>query len=157
MMTEEIKRIYKNMSATYDGQPWHGDNLLSLLSGITAEKAATRPERLSHSIAEIVCHMTAWRYFVIEKIKGNAEYEVWDTELNWRKIVAMNETEWKTIQDDLLKSQTQLLQHIEQIPESIMSTIVDGRKYNFRLMLQGIVQHDIYHSGQISMIKKLVS
>jgi len=157
MMTEEIKRIHKNISATYDGQPWYGDNVLSLLSGISAEKAAVKPEKLNHSIAEIVCHITAWRYFVIEKMKGNAEYEVWDTELNWKKIVTLNETEWNTIQDDLLKSQNQLLQQIEQMPESLLVTQVDGRKYNFRLMLQGIAQHDIYHSGQISMIRKLVS
>jgi uncharacterized damage-inducible protein DinB len=157
MMTEEIKRIHKNISAVYNGQPWYGDNVFSFLSGISAERAAIKPERLNHSIAEIVCHMTAWRCFATEKMKGNAAYEVLDTELNWRKIMKLNEAEWKTIQDDLLKSQTELLQQIEQMPESMLVARVDGRKYNFRLMLQGIAQHDIYHAGQISMIKKLVS
>ena len=156
-MTEEIKRIHKNISAIYDGQPWYGDNVLSYLSGVSAEMAAKKPEKLNHSIAEIVCHMTAWRYFVIEKIKGNAEYEVWDTDLNWRKITALNDTEWQTIQNDLLNSQAELLKQIEQMTESMLSSPVDGRKYNFRLMMQGIAQHDIYHTGQISMIKKLVS
>jgi len=157
MKTEEIKRIHKNISAIYDGTPWYGDNVLSYLSGISAEMAAIKPEKLNHSIAEIVCHMTAWRYFVIEKMNGNAAYEVWDTELNWRKIIALNEAEWQRIKDDLLKSQTELLHHIEQMTESMLTAPVDGRKYNFRLMLQGIAQHDIYHSGQISMIRKLVS
>lgn len=155
-MTDELKRIYKSISAVYNGQPWHGDNILSFLSGISAERAAIKPEKLNHSIAEIVCHMTAWRYFVIEKMKGNAAYEVWDTELNWKKIAELNEVEWKTIQDNLRKSQNELLQQIEQIPESMLNAQVDGRKYNFRLMLQGIAQHDIYHAGQISLIKKLV-
>jgi uncharacterized damage-inducible protein DinB len=157
MMTEEIKRIHKNISAIYNGQPWYGDNVLSFLSGLSAEKAALKPEKLNHSIAEIVCHMTAWHYFVIEKIKGNAVYEVLDTELNWQKLMKLNEAEWKNIQDDLLKSQIELLQQIEQMPESMMSSTVDGRKYNFRLMLHGIAQHDIYHAGQISIIRKLVS
>jgi uncharacterized damage-inducible protein DinB len=157
MMTEEITRIHKNISGLYDGKPWYGDNVIKYLSGVSAKTAASRPEKLSHSIAEIVCHMTAWRYFVIEKIKGNAAYEVWDTELNWRKITALDEIEWQTIKDDLLKSQAQLLAQIEQMPELMLSAPVAGRKYNFRLMLLGIAQHDIYHLGQISMIKKLVS
>ncbi len=157
MMTEEIKRIHKNISGVYDGKPWYGDNVLSYLFGVSAEMAAKKPEKLNHSIAEIVCHMTAWRYFVIEKMKGNAAYEVWDTELNWQRIVSLTEAEWQGIKDGLLKSQTQLLAQIEQMPESMLTAPVDGRKYNFRLMLQGIVQHDIYHAGQISMIRKLVS
>jgi len=157
MMTEEIKRIHKNISGVYDGSPWYGDNIIAYLSGVSAEMAAKKLEKLNHSIVEIVCHMTAWRYFVIEKMKGNAAYEVWDTDLNWQKIVSLTETEWQSIKDELLKSQTQLLLQIEQMQESLLTAPVDGRKYNFRLMLQGIAQHDIYHAGQISMIKKLVS
>jgi len=156
-MTEEIKRIHKNISAIYDGTPWYGDNITTYLTGVSAEKAVLKPDRLNHSIAEIVSHMTAWRYFVIEKMKGNAEYEVWDTELNWQKITSLTEIEWQSIKGELLKSQTQLLLQIDQMQESLLSSQVDGRKYNFRLMLQGIGQHDIYHAGQISIIRKLVS
>jgi uncharacterized damage-inducible protein DinB len=156
-MTKEIKRIHKNISGIYDGSPWYGDNVCSYLSGVSAEMAARRPEKLNHSIAEIVAHMTAWRCFVIEKMKGHAGYEVWDTERNWKKIISLTEEEWQAIKDDLLKSQTQLLLQIEQMPESILNSQVDDRKYNFRLLLQGIAQHDIYHTGQISMIKKWVS
>ncbi|MBS1557598.1 MAG: DinB family protein [Bacteroidetes bacterium] len=154
-MNEEIKRIYKNMAAVYDGQPWYGDNLVKLLADVSADVAVDRPNKLNHSIVEIVCHITAWRQFVIEKIKGNAEYEVWDTELNWQKIKSLSEPQWKSIKDDLQNGQTELLQLVEKLSEVQLSAPVAGRKYNFRLMLQGIVQHDIYHLGQISMIKKL--
>ncbi|MBS1680105.1 MAG: DinB family protein [Bacteroidetes bacterium] len=156
-MNEEIKRIYKNIAAVYDGQPWYGDNMVKMLSDVSADAAANRPHKLNHSIAEIVCHITAWRQFVIEKIKGNAEYEVWDTELNWRNIKSLNEPEWKSIKDSLQSCQTEFLQQVEKLSEAQLSAPVTGRKYNFRLMLQGIVQHDIYHLGQISMIKKLVN
>lgn len=155
-MTDETKRLLKNISATYDGQAWHGDNIITILSGVTTEAASRRPEKLNHSIAEIVCHMTAWRYFVVEKLKGNSSYEVWDTELNWLKKDSLTEDEWQSIKDGLQKSQTTLLQAIETMPEDQLKSIVEGRKYNFRLMLQGIVQHDIHHAGQISIIKKLV-
>ncbi len=156
MITDEIERIHKNISAVYDGQPWHGDNILTQLKGISAEIAVKRPANLNHSIAEIICHMTAWRYFVIEKMKGNKTYEVWDTDLNWKNLSSLSEAEWHLIKDDLRKSQVELLQQIEKMPESLLTSLVDGRKYNFRLMLQGIVQHDIHHTGQMSIIRKLV-
>lgn len=156
-MTEEIKRIHKNIAALYDGQPWYGDNIQKILSGISANTAFIKPDKLNHSVAEIVKHITAWHYFVIEKMKGNSNYEVWETELNWQKINSLNEKEWKKIQNDFLESHAQLLQQIEQMSEAILSQQVDGRKYNFRLMLQGIAQHDIYHAGQIALIKKLVA
>ncbi len=154
-MTDEIKRIHKNISAVYDGQPWYGDNICTILEGISAEMALVRPANLNHSIAEIVAHMTAWHYFVIEKMKGNAAYEVWQTELDWQKIDLLNEDEWERLQNGFSESHAKLLAHVEQMQESILTQPVDGRKYNFRLMLQGIAQHDIYHAGQISLIKKL--
>jgi uncharacterized damage-inducible protein DinB len=155
-MNEEVKRIYKNIAAIYDGQPWHGDNIQRYLSDISAEVASKKPLNLNHSIAEIVCHMTAWRNFAIEKIKGNADYEVWDTELNWQTIAALTQEEWQLIKSNLQTSQTELLKQIEQLPEHLLNAQVEGRKYNLRLLLQGIAQHDVYHAGQIAIIKKLV-
>lgn len=99
--------------------------------------------------------MTAWRYFVIEKMKGNSAYEVWDTDLNWRSIISLSEEEWNAIKAELHKSQEQLLLEVERMPESLLTAVVDGRKYNYRLMLQGIAQHDVHHTGQISIIRKL--
>jgi uncharacterized damage-inducible protein DinB len=156
-MTEEIKRIYKNIAALYDGQPWYGDNISSILAGVSAQMASQRPSKLNHSIAEIMSHLTAWHYFVIEKLKGNEAYEVWDTALNWQSVAALSDGEWQKVKDDLQKSYALLLQQIEQMPESLLTSVVSGRKYNFRLMLQGIAQHDIYHAGQMAIIKKLVS
>jgi uncharacterized damage-inducible protein DinB len=156
-MTEEIKRIYKNLAALYDGQPWFGDNISSILAGVSSQMAAERPGKLNHSIAEIISHLIAWHYFVIEKMKGNETYEVWETELNWPPVVSLTDEEWQKAKDDLQKSYALLLQQIERMPESLLNSAVSGRKYNFRLMLQGIAQHDIYHAGQMAIIKKLVS
>lgn len=156
-MTDEIKRIHKNIGALYDGQPWYGDNISSVLTGVSAQMASKKLEKLNHSIAEIMRHLVAWHYFVIEKLKGNEEYEVWETELNWQMITSLTDEEWQKIKDDLKKSYALLLQQIEQMQESLLSSPVSGRKYNFRLMLQGIAQHDIYHAGQMAIIKKLVS
>ncbi|WP_435353781.1 DinB family protein [Emticicia sp. SJ17W-69] len=156
-MNQEINRIIKAIKAAYDGKGWFGDNLLQQLEGIDAVKAYKVPEKLNHSIAEIIHHMMAWRLFVVEKLNGNAEYEVWDTELNWVKITSLDEGNWVFLKQKLAENQQLLIQTIQQKAEELLDSKVDGRSYNFRLMLQGITQHDIYHIGQISMVKKLVS
>jgi uncharacterized damage-inducible protein DinB len=156
-MNEEISRIIKAIEATYDGKGWFGDNILQQLDGIDAIKACKIPKKLNHSIAEIIYHMMAWRLFVVEKLNGNADYEVWDTELNWVKITSLNEESWNVLKNQLAENQQLLIQTIRLKGEQQMENKVDGRPYNFRLMLQGISQHDIYHIGQISLVKKLVS
>lgn len=156
-MNEEIKRIIKTIEATYDGKGWFGDNILQQLEGVDAAKASNIPEKLNHSIAEIIHHMMAWRLFIVEKLNGNAEYEVWDTDLNWVKINNLNETDWTTLKSQLAENQQLLIDTIHQKAEQQMDNKVEGRSYNFRLMLHGISQHDIYHIGQISLVKKLVS
>lgn len=156
-MNQEIKRIIKAIEAAYDGKGWFGDNLLQQLEGVDAVKACKVPEKLNHSIAEIIQHILAWRIFVIEKLNGNATYEVWDTELNWVKISSLDEENWLYLKQKLKENQQLLTQTIQQKAEELLEQNVDGRSYNFRLMLQGITQHDIYHIGQISLIKKLVS
>lgn len=156
-MNEEIKRIIKAIESTYDGKGWFGDNILQQLEGINAEKACKIPEKLNHSIAEIIQHMMAWRLFIVEKLNGNTEYEVWDTDLNWVKITSLKEENWAFLKHQLAENQQLLIQTIQQKAEEQMDNKVDGRSYNFRLMLQGITQHDIYHVGQISLVKKLVS
>src|SRR5579871_2961784 len=103
-MTDDIKRIHKTISSIYDGQAWHGDNIVTQLSGVTASMAYAKPKQLNHSIAEIVCHMTAWRYFVVEKLRGNTDYEVWDTELNWKNIESLSDKQWEEIKNNLKAS-----------------------------------------------------
>lgn len=156
-MNEEIKRIIKAIEATYNGKPWFGDNIIKQLDGIDAVKACEIPEKLNHSIAEIIQHMMAWRLFIVEKLNGNADYEVWETDLDWVKITNLDEENWTSLKNQLAENQQLLIATIQEKAEQQMDNKVDGRPYNFRLMLQGITQHDIYHIGQISLVKKLVS
>lgn len=155
-MAAEINRLVKALEGNINGKPWFGNNLVSQLNGINAEKASIFPDKLNHSIAEIICHMMAWRLFIIEKLNGNAEYEVWETELDWVKIENLTEAEWQKILAQLADNQTLLLETISQKAEKLLDQKVDNRAYNFRLMLNGIIQHDIYHIGQISIARKLV-
>jgi uncharacterized damage-inducible protein DinB len=155
-MNQEIARIVKSLASNLNGKGWFGNNLQQQLEGITAEKAAKIPQNLNHSIAEIINHMMAWRLFIVEKLNGNADYEVWETDLDWVKITQLSELDWQNLQNQLTENQALLVKTITEKAEALLDAKVDGREYNFRLMLNGIVQHDIYHIGQISIVRKLV-
>jgi uncharacterized damage-inducible protein DinB len=155
-MNTEISRIIKTIEGNIDGKPWFGNNLIQQLQGINATKAAALPEKLNHNIAEIITHMIARRQFIIEKLNGNAKYEVRETALDWVKIDSLTEINWQKLLNQLAENQTLLIETIQNKAAALLDTKVDGRLYNFRLMLNGIIQHDIYHIGQISIVKKLV-
>lgn len=156
-MSQEINRITKALEGNINGKPWFGNNLHQQLERMDFKKAIIIPEGLNHSIAEIITHMMAWRQFVIEKLNGNTEYEVWETDLDWVKISSLDNAGWENIITQLADNQAILLETINKKAEELLNIKVDSRQYNFRLMLNGIIQHDIYHIGQISIIRKLVN
>jgi uncharacterized damage-inducible protein DinB len=72
---------------------------------------------------------------------------------------AMNfpvETDWLKAIDGLEKSQEQLLDAIAKFPAERLGELVPHAefKYTYYTLLHGIIHHDLYHVGQISLIAK---
>jgi len=109
---------------------------------------ASRRISNSHSISELVAHMTTWRNFVTKRLNGDSLYEVSDAE-NFPLVL-----DWEQTLRELKESQLNLLAALKAFPESKLFTTVPTRKYDFYTMLHGIAQHDIYHTGQITLLKK---
>lgn len=146
--TGEIKRIITLLKGTFSGRhAWHGPSVMQALNAVPAALGKSRLSKDTHSIAELVVHMTAWRNFVIQKLEG-AEFEMTE-ELNFPKP-----GDWKKGLLRLQRSQTNLLKAIKTFPEENLFNKVPGRRYDFYTLLHGIIQHDIYHTGQISLIRK---
>lgn len=143
----EIRKIINTLKHTYEKNAWHGPAVMETLAGIDA-KDAQKKAGDSHSIIELVAHMTAWRNYVTEKLKGNAGFELSD-EQNFPKADNWNETIAQ-----LAQSQENLIQALEATPDERLSERVPGREFKFYTMLQGIIHHDLYHLGQIQLIKK---
>jgi len=94
--------------------------------------------------------MTAWRKFVISRITGNTTFEVTD-DLNFPK-----ETDWQKAVHELEQSQIDLLAAVEKFPGPRLEEIVphSSYQYSFYTLLHGIIHHDLYHTGQIMLIRK---
>jgi uncharacterized damage-inducible protein DinB len=156
-MNKEIQHIISLLKATYEGDPWHGRSVKSLLSEADAEMGLKKPSKNSHTIAELVYHMVTWRDFAISRLrpeegKDTAYFE----KIDWRKLDLKNTATWQQGLALLEESQQRLVTLLEEYNDSILPEPVDERKYNFRTLLYGVVNHDIYHAGQIAYAWKLL-
>ena len=144
---EKIK-IKDSLQKSFHGPAWHGPSVMEVLTDPTPNNVSQKISD-SHSIIELVLHMAAWRDFVVKRLQGNDKFEVSD-EANFPKG-----TDWKLALTTLQQSQKDLMSAIDQFPDEKLQEIVPTRNYDFYTMLHGIIQHDIYHTGQIVLLKKV--
>ncbi|MEM7351794.1 MAG: DinB family protein [Acidobacteriota bacterium] len=150
----EVKRLRVLIRAIYRGPAWHGPPIRELLSDIDASTAAAHPIDGAHSIWELVLHMTYWRRIVTEALDGGPVDEHPPEEANWPAVEGPDPAAWQEAVDALEASQQALLRRLKTFEDERLSENVTDREYANYFMLHGVVQHDIYHSGQIALLKK---
>lgn len=152
----QIRHIRRLLIETYDGTPWHGRSIKSLLSEVSPEIGLKRPNGTSHSIADLIWHMVNWRKFTIDRIKpSGASLETFEQN-DWRELDLNNISTWQDALNELEKCQHDLLELFDSLNDSMLKDPVPEREYNMKILLYGLVKHDIYHAGQIAYIKKLL-
>ena len=151
----EIRRIRDQLSAAFDGSPWHGPSLWDLLADVKALEAQSHPVRDVHSVLELVLHMTYWRRVVLEALAGTsiAAHQP-NTPEDWRSPEGPDNDAWREALEALRRSQDELLAALDGLGESALEQRVPGRDYNVDVLLYGILQHDVYHMGQIAILRK---
>jgi uncharacterized damage-inducible protein DinB len=154
-MNTESLRIQKLLKRNWEGPMWHGTHLKAVLDGISWEKAFQKPSVKAHNIYELVNHMYCWRKFVLENLKGNTSYTVAiNSALDWVKDYEKIEAVWKEALDELEKNQKALVSAAKKLTDEQLEELVPGKKFNWYVLIHGCVHHDIYHSAQISLLKK---
>jgi uncharacterized damage-inducible protein DinB len=155
----EITRIIDELRREHDGDPWHGSPLSQILDGITAAQAASKPIARGHSIWELVLHMTGWKLEVLKRVKGGPATDPADGD--WPAIGDPTPSRWKAARERLDEAHRTLIETIESLPESKLYEPTNdprdrplGTGVAYYVLLHGIVQHDVYHSGQIALLKK---
>ncbi len=148
----ETNRIADQLHRAYHGGAWHGPALRQLLSGVSAKQAAARPLRGAHTIWELVLHITAWKGAVLRRMQGKAVSL--SPAKNFPPMPQATIGNWKRTLDALRAAQNDLQRAISALPESRLKKVVPGKRYSLYFMLHGLVQHDLYHAGQIALLKK---
>lgn len=148
-MKTEIEKIVSLLKRTFERGAWHGPSVKEVLKGIDGNLAAKRLTN-THSIIELVAHMISWRRYVINRLQANNSFVVSD-EMNFPK-----REDWDNVLHELEESQQQLLDLIEKFPVYKLSELVpvSEQNYTYYTLLNGIIHHDVYHAGQIMLIRK---
>jgi uncharacterized damage-inducible protein DinB len=152
---KETARIADQLSRAYSGKAWHGLSLRALLRGVTAAQAAQRPVPNAHTIWELVLHTAAWDRVVCERIQGGKTTEL-PPEENFPTVTDTSDAAWNKALKDLAKQHRALAAAMLKFPVAKLDRNLGGGDYTFYITMHGAVQHDLYHAGQIAILKKMV-
>jgi uncharacterized damage-inducible protein DinB len=156
--TTEIQRIIQLLKANFDGAAWYGDSLMTVLNTISYRRAARQKLKNGHTIWELVLHITAWRVFLIEKLQGNNDFNIilGSPDFDWRTPTDISEKAWTQTLADLAASQEKIIALLENTNDLLLPLHAPSLQYSYTFyeLLHGVLQHDVYHLGQIGILKK---
>jgi uncharacterized damage-inducible protein DinB len=148
----KIQAIVEELKNIHDGEAWHGPSLKEILSGVTAGQAAARPLANAHSIWELTLHIEGWEEVFRRRLKGQAIAE--PEEGDFPPATESSEEAWNRALRKLDETHQALIETIAELPEERLNEIVIGKDYTVDYLLRGLVRHNVYHAGQISLLKK---
>jgi uncharacterized damage-inducible protein DinB len=148
------QRLADQLRRSHHGDAWHGPSLSEVLEGVTAAQAAAKPINSAHSIWELVLHVAIWQRHILDRIERGGMAQVPD-ELDWPKVTATSESAWDAAAAELRNINQDLAEAVERLDDAKLHSPVRGKDYDFHFMLEGMVQHNLYHAGQIALLKKV--
>jgi len=155
-MRKEIDYIITTLQSILNGEPWYGRSVMKILQEINPELVYKKPNAHSHSLLDLLYHMNTWADFALKRLEKEEEKDLAAFEkLDWREIDPKEHT-WEKGLAQFKVTHDLIIELLETKDDEFLSSEVPYREYNFRFLLHGIIQHDIYHIGQIAYLKKLL-
>lgn len=148
----EASGIADQLRRAFYGEAWHGPAVLELLEDVGAKRAAARPLAEVHSIWELLLHIEAWDGAGLKRLAGKK------TQLkgkqNFPDVPKPTEAAWREAVASAKRTHDNLVETVAGLSEKRLREQVPGKRYDFYHMLHGIAQHELYHAGQIAVLKK---
>jgi len=149
----EVERIAKQLKRAHEGHAWHGPSLKELLGGVTAAQAAARPFEGAHSIWELVLHVEAWERAVLRRLGGDPA-QIFATEEDWSNPDVADEDAWRATLERLRETNLRLREAVQKLEDSQLDEPIYPQMSSRYFTLHGVVQHTLYHAGQIALLKR---
>ena len=155
-MTNDVKPLLLVLDQAYNRPSWHGTNLRGSIRRVTPAQAAWRPGPKRHNIWETVVHAAYWKYAAsrrfIDQPQGSFHYKG----SNWfRRPETATLRAWKEDVELLDRMHVLLRGAVEKLSTKQLYATPPGRKVSNFALLSGIAAHDLYHAGQIQLLKRL--
>jgi len=148
----EIDRVLAHYDEVLRGASWHGDPMWQILEGISAETAAARPLPNAHTIWEIVMHMIFWEEVATERLMGRRAGLI--EERNFPAMPHITEDNWNRALDQVRASNTKFREALSQLDPAKLEALSAAGKRTFYEEAHGLIEHHIYHLGQIVLLSK---
>lgn len=145
--------LLRQIDQAYNRRSWHGANLRGALRGMTADDAAWRPGPGRNSIQEIVVHAAYWKYVVRRRLTGQKRGSFPLEGSNWFARPEADAAAWKAdvrLLDDCHRA---LRETVASLSPKQLTRAIGG--WTVLDTVSGIAAHDLYHAGQIQLLKRL--
>jgi uncharacterized damage-inducible protein DinB len=148
----EIDRIQDQLKRAFEGGAWHGPSVQEVLKDVTSTQAAARPIPGAHTIWEIALHIAAWEGAGRRRLSGDRAQL--PNEEDWPAVTDTSERAWKDTLALVEKGHRDLRDQIAQLREARLDQPILESMSSVYVTLHGVIQHDLYHAGQIAILKK---
>ena len=151
----EAERITDQLRRSIDGDAWHGPSVFEALKGINSSQAASRPLKNAHTVWEILLHITVWVEQVHKRLRGNDHRKELPPEQDWPPQPGRpDEAAWTALQDSLRKGHRELSDSLARLDDTRLEQPIQEGFSTAYVTLHGLIQHNLYHAGQIAILKK---
>ncbi|MGA3055533.1 MAG: DinB family protein [Candidatus Korobacteraceae bacterium] len=162
----EVQRILDQYDRVMHGAAWHGDPIWQILDGISAETAALRPIANAHSIWEIVGHMAFWEGVAAKRLGGlragrgeerNFPATPDEEERNFPAAPEATEANWQKTLEQFRASNQAFREALQKLSPDRLDELSAAGKRSFYNEAHGLIEHHVYHAGQISLLAKAMN
>jgi hypothetical protein len=151
----EVARILDQYDRAMSGDAWHGDPVWTILDGVTPQQAAMRPDANVHNIWELVSHITFWETEVYRRLKHLPPRS--PDKLNFPATPEPTAENWNRTLEDLRQSNRDFRSALAEVDDSQLDHPLPGREKTAYVEVHGVIQHNLYHAGQIALLRKFVA
>jgi hypothetical protein len=153
----QLQELLSLVDESYSAKAWHGPNLRGSIRGVTFREAARRPAPRRHNIWEIVVHCAYWKYIVRRRTLGANKGTFPLKGSNWfRRPLEPTAAAWKRDIALLEQCHREMIRALQTLNDGALKRKPAGSKVTHAAIIRGIASPDVYHAGQIQLIKRLV-
>jgi uncharacterized damage-inducible protein DinB len=155
-MADEVTRLEEQLRHALEGKAWHGPSVLELLADVSAEQAMSHPIPNAHSIWELVLHIGSDYSLVLRRLAGDGRQVTPDED--WPPCPPATAKNWRAAVESLRRLNRELREAVRAFPVARLDEpLVPEVPYTAYTQFIGVTQHNLYHAGQISILKRALT
>jgi len=154
-MTTTIERLVDQLRRSAEGGAVHGPSVREVLEGVTVADACAHPIPGAHSIWELVLHMAAGYHLVLRRLDGDGRQL--SPEEDWPAPPEAAENAWQAEVASFLALNRRVREAVATFPATRLDDpLVPDPPYSAFTQFIGLTQHDLYHAGQIMLLRRVL-